>query len=488
MPDLILHHYPSSPFSEKIRLALGFKKLAWKSVVIPAIMPKPDVLALTGGYRKTPFLQVGADIYCDSSLICDVLEHVQPEPTLYPPHLKGVSRVFAQWADTTLFWAAMAYNLQPKGAQHVFAKAPPEAAKAFGEDRKAMSANMIRLRPGDATSAYRSYLRRIAHMVEEHDFLFGTDPCVADFAAYHALWYTRVQVPVLADILAATPAVGEWMDRLAATGHGIMDKFNSADAITVAKNAEPEPAGNNLLIDHGRNLRPGADARRPAGRHTHALHLAARGTACGHRPRALPADRLRAAQGRRNLRRWSAMAAATGFCLFDTAIGACGLAWDADGKVAGSLLPEANEQKTRNRMRRHYPQAVEREPPPALQEVVRRVRNLLDGQADPLLDVALDMADVPQFNQRVYAVTRAIPPGRTLTYGEVAAQIGEPGAARAVGQALGHNPFAPIVPCHRVLAAGQAGGGFSAEGGVATKLRMLQIECARFGNEPGLFD
>src|SRR5438105_4791990 len=137
MPDLILHHYPSSPFSEKIRLALGFKKLAWKSVIVPAIMPKPDVLALTGGYRKTPFLQVGADIYCDSSLICDVLEHVQPEPALYPPHLKGVSRVFAQWADTTLFWAAMAYNLQPKGAQHVFAKAPPEAAKAFGEDRKA---------------------------------------------------------------------------------------------------------------------------------------------------------------------------------------------------------------------------------------------------------------------------------------------------------------------------------------------------------------
>lgn len=249
MPDLILHHYPSSPFSEKIRLALGYKKLAWKSVIIPAIMPKPDVIALTGGYRKTPFLQVGADIYCDSALICDVLEHVQPEPTLYPPHLKGVSRVFAQWADTTLFWAAMAYNLQPKGAAHVFAKAPPEAAKAFGEDRKAMSSNMVRLRPGDATSAYRSYLRRIAHMAEEHEFMFGTDPCVADFAAYHGLWYTRVQVPVMADILNATPAVGEWMDRIAAIGHGSMEKFSSADAVTVAKAAEPMPPGQNLLID-----------------------------------------------------------------------------------------------------------------------------------------------------------------------------------------------------------------------------------------------
>ena len=125
MPDLILHHYPSSPFSEKIRLALGYKTLMWKSVIIPPIMPKPDVIALTGGYRKTPILQVGADVYCDTALICDVLEHVELEPTLYPPHLKGVSRVFAQWADSTLFWAAMAYNLQPTGAAHVFRKAPP---------------------------------------------------------------------------------------------------------------------------------------------------------------------------------------------------------------------------------------------------------------------------------------------------------------------------------------------------------------------------
>jgi glutathione S-transferase len=249
MPGLILHHYPSSPFSEKIRLVLGYKNLAWKSVLIPAIMPKPDVLALTGGYRKTPLLQVGADVYCDSSLICDVLEHVQGEPTLYPPHLKGVSRVFAQWADTTLFWAAMAYNLQPKGAAQVFAKAPPEAAKAFAEDRKAMSGNMVRLRPADATCAYRSYLRRIAHMVEEHEFLFGAEPCVADFATYHALWYTRVQVPVMADILNATPAVSEWMDMMAAIGHGAADKLDAADAITVAHNAEPMPAGQNLLID-----------------------------------------------------------------------------------------------------------------------------------------------------------------------------------------------------------------------------------------------
>ena len=238
-PHLILHHYPASPFAEKIRAVMGFKQLAWKSVVIPAVMPKPDVVALTGGYRKTPILQVGADIYCDTALICDVLEHVQPEPVLYPPHLKGVARVFAQWADTTLFWAAMAYNLQPRGAEAMFASLPPGTGQAFSEDRREMSAGMQRLRPQDATAAYRSYLRRIAHMVEEHEFLFGAEPCLADFAAYHALWFTRTCVPVMADIFAATPAVPEWMDRIAALGHGRMEKFSAADAITVAAGAEP---------------------------------------------------------------------------------------------------------------------------------------------------------------------------------------------------------------------------------------------------------
>ena len=251
MTELILHHYPMSPFAEKIRLALGYKRLGWRSVIIPAVMPKPDVVALTGGTPRTPVLQVGADIYCDTALICDVLEHVQPEPMLYPPALRGVARVFAQWADSTLFWASMAYSLQPRGAAHLFAKAPPEQAKAFGEDRKAMSSNMVRLRPGDAASAYRSYLRRIAHMVEEHEFLFGAQPCVADFATYHPLWFTRTQVPPLADILNATPAVAEWMDRLEgmAIGPGPLDRLDAADAVRVASDAEPMPPGGNLLVD-----------------------------------------------------------------------------------------------------------------------------------------------------------------------------------------------------------------------------------------------
>ncbi len=250
--ELILHHYPSSPFSEKIRLVLGMKQLAWKSVIVPSVAPKPDVVALTGGYRRTPFLQVGADVYCDTALICDVLEHVQPEPALYPPHLKGVARVFAQWADTTLFWAAMAYNLQPKGAGVLFANLPQAAQQAFVADRRAMSGGMHRLDAGDATGAYRSYLRRIAHMAEEHDFLFGAEPCVADFAAYHPLWFTRQCVPVMADIFTATPAVIEWMDRLAALGHGRMEKFDAESAIAVAARSEPLPlVGEAFQDDHG---------------------------------------------------------------------------------------------------------------------------------------------------------------------------------------------------------------------------------------------
>jgi glutathione S-transferase len=107
MDTLILHHYPASPFAEKIRRVLGFKQLAYRSVIIPDVMPKPDVLALTGGYRRTPFLQIGADIYCDTALICQVLEQRSPSPRC-TRRTRGVSRIVAQWADSTLFWAAMA--------------------------------------------------------------------------------------------------------------------------------------------------------------------------------------------------------------------------------------------------------------------------------------------------------------------------------------------------------------------------------------------
>jgi glutathione S-transferase len=258
MTDIILHHYPTSPFSEKVRLVLGYKNLNWLSVVIPMIMPKPDVVALTGGYRKTPFMQIGADIYCDSALICDVLEKMQPEPSLYPEHQKGAARIIAQWADTTLFWAAMAYNFSPAGSAQMFGIDSPQAteaianAKMFAEDRSKMRLGMPRLPAADAAASYKSYLRRIANMLEEQPFLMGKQPCIADFAVYHPLWFTRHRTSVMAGIFDATPNVLVWMDRMAAIGHAASSKLNAIDSIAISANNTPATIENSMFLDeHG---------------------------------------------------------------------------------------------------------------------------------------------------------------------------------------------------------------------------------------------
>jgi methylated-DNA-[protein]-cysteine S-methyltransferase len=163
------------------------------------------------------------------------------------------------------------------------------------------------------------------------------------------------------------------------------------------------------------------------------------------------------------------------FALFETAIGWCGIAWNGRG-IAGVQLPEADEQHTRDRMLQRFPAAGEAIPPPEIRGVLDNIVALLDGEPSDFSDAELDMDGVPPFHRRVYEVARSIPPGRTLSYGEVAARLGAPGAARAVGQALGQNPFPILVPCHRVLAAGGKIGGFSAHGGTATKQRMLTLE------------
>ena len=178
---------------------------------------------------------------------------------------------------------------------------------------------------------------------------------------------------------------------------------------------------------------------------------------------------------------------ARGFALFETAIGLCGIAWGERGLV-GVQLPEASEARTQARMRRRFPDAPEAPPPPAVQRAIEGIVALLRGEAVDLSAVALDVDGVPPFDRRVYEVARAIPPGATLSYGEIAARLGAPGEARAVGHALGHNPFPLVVPCHRVLAAGGKTGGFSANGGIATKLRLLSIEGARTSAAPMLFE
>ena len=178
---------------------------------------------------------------------------------------------------------------------------------------------------------------------------------------------------------------------------------------------------------------------------------------------------------------------AKGVALFDTAIGRCGVAWGPRG-IGGVQLPGASEVDTRARLLRRFPEAQEAPPPPDVAATVAAMVSLLRGEPAELTEATLDMDDLPPFDRRVYAIARAIPPGETLTYGEIATRLGDPAAARAVGRALGDNPFPIIVPCHRILGAGGKAGGFSAHGGVATKARLLSIEGARTSGEPTLFE
>ncbi|MEC3980628.1 methylated-DNA--[protein]-cysteine S-methyltransferase [Amycolatopsis sp. H20-H5] len=176
---------------------------------------------------------------------------------------------------------------------------------------------------------------------------------------------------------------------------------------------------------------------------------------------------------------------AEGYAVFDTAIGPCGLAWTGHA-VIGVQLPEGSANRTRARLAKRFPDAVETEPTPSAQQAVDGIVALLEGEPRDLADVTLDLEGVPEFHRRAYEITRTIAPGKTLSYGDIAARLGMPGSAQAVGQAMGRNPCPIIVPCHRVLAAGGKDGGFTANGGVATKRRMLVIEGA-LADEPTLF-
>lgn len=245
MTTPILHQFAVSPFSEKVRLVLGFKRLPWQSVTIPPISPKPLLLALTGGYRRTPVLQVGADIFCDTALICDVLEHLRPDPSLYPEPQKGVGRLIAQWADSILFWTLIA---GPKPVAHMHG-GMADAADAFVADRSAMFGAMTRPRAPDATAAARSYLRRLSSMLQGEPYLLGPCPCIADFAVYHSLWFTRIRSPLEADSLRQLPELAAWMERMQAIGHAPRQEIDAQAAIAIAAGAEPAAPGHGLLND-----------------------------------------------------------------------------------------------------------------------------------------------------------------------------------------------------------------------------------------------
>lgn len=251
MPDLILHHYPTSPFSEKIRLIFGYKKLRWQSVIIPMIMPKDDVVALTGGYRKTPILQIGADIYCDTALIADVVDRLHPAPTLYPEENAGEARLLAQWADSTLFWTAIPYAFQPAGMQAMFGSVPPEHVQAFVADRKVFRANAPRMAPGDAAASLHLYLERLEHMLKDgRAHLLGSAPTIADFSVYHSIWFVRRAGP-LATILESFAQLQAWAGRIKAIGHGESTELSSSAALQVARGAVSSAASESVRDTHG---------------------------------------------------------------------------------------------------------------------------------------------------------------------------------------------------------------------------------------------
>jgi glutathione S-transferase len=241
MQAIILHHYPTSPFAEKIRLIMGAKRLHWSSVLIPMVMPKPDVVALTGGYRKTPILQLGADIYCDTALIAEVLETLSPQPTLYPAPTAAAARTLAQWADSTLFWTAIPHTLQPAGLAHMFSGAPPQTVQAFGEDRKSFRANIPRMRGPEARAALTLYLDRLEEMLGSQAYFFGTQASIADFSIYHCLWFVSRGGP-MARILEPFRRIQAWMERMRSFGHGTHEPLDSGAAIAVAHAAGPAPS------------------------------------------------------------------------------------------------------------------------------------------------------------------------------------------------------------------------------------------------------
>jgi methylated-DNA-[protein]-cysteine S-methyltransferase len=175
------------------------------------------------------------------------------------------------------------------------------------------------------------------------------------------------------------------------------------------------------------------------------------------------------------------------FALFDTTIGRCGIAWGPRG-INAVQLPMSSEDKTRARIRQRYGDIAEAPPPAAVQSAIDGIVELLAGRPNDLTDVVLDLEDVTEFNRGVYDIARTIPPGKTLTYGDIAKRLGGVELSRDVGQALGRNPCPIVAPCHRVLAAGGKPGGFSANGGVTTKLKMLAIEGAVVNHTPNLFD
>ena len=238
MPDLILHHYDFSNYAEKARLALGYKSLAWRSVPIPSVAPKPDLQALTGGYRRTPVLQIGADVYCDTRMILRTLERLQPTPTLYPAPYAATAHAVAHWAETQLFRQISLY---------VSGSNPDVFPLSLQADRAAMrgmpppSADAMQRAARRNGPVVRAQLPRIEDMLaDDRDWVLGSETTVADFSIYHALWFITGRTQKLAFELEPFPRINAWMQRMAAFGHGTRTEMTADAALDIAVAGTPQ--------------------------------------------------------------------------------------------------------------------------------------------------------------------------------------------------------------------------------------------------------
>lgn len=253
MTDLILHQYPGSPFSEKIRSLFGYKQLAYQSVEIPVIMPKPDLMALTGGYRKTPVLQHGADIYCDTGIICQLIDRLYPQSPIYPQDQIAHLTAAAHWTDTFLFKASVAVAFQPKALEASDLFSDPTAAEAFMKDRAEFSKGSTELGMdlSVALPHWLQHMSRLERQLSSSEFLGGSSPNILDFSTYHCCWFVYKN-QVLKGDLAQLPALGYWMERMAAFGHGKPTSITGDAAVTIAKTSNPEA----IAADGGRSSEP----------------------------------------------------------------------------------------------------------------------------------------------------------------------------------------------------------------------------------------
>jgi glutathione S-transferase len=251
MSELILHHYPTSLFAEKARLLLGFKGLSWRSVKISPVMPKPDLTALTGGYRKTPVLQVGADIYCDTALIARRLEQEKALPAFFPEGQEMITASFAAWADSVVFQHAVSLVFQPESIAVRFGNLSPEAIKAFLADRAGLfsGGSATKLSTEQAKHQWPTIMSRLELQLqrEEGDFLFG-EPSIADFALAHCLWFLKA-TPVTAPLVDAYPAVNAWLSRVLSFGHGASSEMTSEEALEVARRSTPVALPDEQFVD-----------------------------------------------------------------------------------------------------------------------------------------------------------------------------------------------------------------------------------------------